>query len=484
MTPRRGAAWAAGIGGLLLATMTPLALLGLYVRPTSDDWCLIPLAQHGGFSAVVDDVYTVQNGRLGNGVVLGVLFVAYGAASKLLPGVMLVLLSLAFWALWRQVLRRTGLAEAGAAALAALPLSAATVIALLLAKPHRYQTLYHPPTIVSHTLPPLIALAVVLLVLAVLPRRRGRLWAALVAFAGGLFLGTFNEAFTAVCLVSAVAAVVVWWLVPRHAPHWRVVVAGAVGLLLGFVSVYFSPGSQNRQQLIHTRSLFDGAVWGYTVQAWWTVVTTVFTSGEGVLLVLVALVVGGLLAPGATTRRVSGRARLAALVLPAVWALLASVAATFVLCYSFNAQLVGRERTWPSITVTLLTAAVWYAVLLGRWAGARLRALATTRALGLLLAVVVGVPVLVVAGACAADLVRDEQSLTTITVLRSRAWDAQQTVLRHQVAAGKRTLMVRPVPIDGLYEPFYPNRRSPWPAMCAPAFYGVDQVVPPPRPRR
>jgi hypothetical protein len=484
VTPRRGAAWAAGVGGVLLAALTPLALLGLYVRPTSDDWCLIPLAEHGGFSAVVNDVNSVQNGRLGNGIVLGVLFVGYGPASKLLPGVMLVLLCLAFWVLWRQVLTGTRLADAGAAGLAALPLSAVTVIALLLAKPHRYQTLYHPPTIVSHTLPVLIALVIVVAVLALHRRRRGLLWASVVAFGGGLFLGTFNEAFTAVCLVSAVAAVTVWWLVPRHALHWRVVAAGAVGLLLGFVSVYFSPGSQNRQQLIHTRSLFDGEVWRYTAEAWWRVVTIVFTSGEGLLLVLVALVVGALLAPQVAVRPLARRVRLAGLLLPAVWALLASVAATFVLCYSFNAQLVNRERTWPSITVTGLTAVVWYGLLAGRWAGARLRALATTRARGLLLLALVGVPSLLVAGACAADLARDERDLTTITVLRARAWDDQQTALRRQVAAGETTLMVRPVPIDGLYEPFYPNRRSTWPAVCAPAFYGVDKVVPPPRARR
>lgn len=483
MTQPRGAAWAAGIGAVLLAALTPLALLGLYVRPTSDDWCLIPLAQHGGFSAVVDDVYSMQNGRLGNGIVLGVLFVAYGPASKLLPAAMLALLSLGFWALWLQVLTRTRLTDGRAAALAALPLSAGTVIALLLAKPHRYQTLYHPPTIVSHTLPVLIALAIVVLVLAVVRGRRGLLWASVIAFGGGLFLGTFNEAFTAVCLVSAVAGVVVWWLVPRHAVHWRVIGAGAAGLLLGFVSVYFSPGSQNRQQLIHTRSLFDGTVWRYTAEAWWRVFTTVFTSGEGLLLVLTALVVGVLVAPVVATRRLSGRVRLAALLLPAGWALLSSVAATFVLSYSFNAQLVNRERTWPSITVTVLMAVTWYGVLAGRWAGVRGRALATTRGRGALLVVVVVVPSLLVASACAFDLVRDERDLTTITVLRARSWDAQQTALRHQIAAGATTLMVRPVPIDGLYEPFYPNRRSAWPAQCAPAFYGVDKVVPPPRPR-
>lgn len=479
MTARRGGLLAAGVGGALFVALGPLALLGLYVRPTSDDWCLIPLADRGGFTAVVDNVYSMQNGRLGNGIVLGAIFVVYGTASKLLPGLMLVTLGLAFWALWQQVLARTRLADAGTAGLAALPLSAATVIALLLAKPHRYQTLYHPPTIVSHVLPVLLALVILVAVLALRRGRRGLLWASVAAFVGGLGLGTFNEAFTAVCLVSAVAGVVVWWLAPRHAVHWRVVAAGTAGLVLGFVSVYFSPGSQNRQQLIHTRSLLDLKIWTYTAESWVRVFTTVFTSGEGLLLVLVALVVGAVLVPGAP-RRVGGRVLVAALLVPGAWAVLASVAATFVLSYSFNAQLVNRERTWPSITVTVLTAVAWYAVLAGRWLGGRLRALASNRLRGAVLLAVVGLPVLLVAGASAADLVRDVRDLTTITVLRARAWDVQQDVLRRQVAAGATTLAVRPLPIDGLYEPFYPNRRGAWPASCAPAFYGVQKVVPPP----
>ena len=172
--------------------------------------------------------------------------------------------------------------------------------------------------------------------------------------------------------------------------------------------------------------------------------------------------------------------------MPAAWALAASLGATFVLAYSFNGQLLGRERVWPSITVCLLLAGSWYAVLLGNYAGRRgVGADAAPRwRRVVLVGAVASIPALVLVGLGSLYLVRDVRDLATITVRRSVAWDKQQAVLHREVAAGAESIMVRPLPIDGLYEPFYPNSRLPWPAMCAPDFYGVDRVVPPPRNRR
>ena len=315
-------------------------------------------------------------------------------------------------------------------------LAAGTVLAFLLGKPHPYQTLYHAPTISSHTMPILIAALILLGVL--FSHRRGSLWAAsAVALLGGAFLGTFNEAFTAVCLVSVVAGLALWWLLPRHGVHWVVIVSGGVGVLLGFVSVYVSPGSRNRQQLIHPGSLFSADLISHTVSAWARVVSTALGSGDCLLLILVALAVGVLL--GVDPRRVARphcvRFYLAALVVPGLWGLLASLGAAFVLANSFNGQLVGRERTWPSITASLLLATSWYAVLLGQ------------------------------------------------RVARTLATGEAAARRRRLLAAGARSITVRPVPIDGLMEPFYPHVTARWPASCAPAFYGVDTVVRPPRPR-
>ena len=475
------------MGGCLTAALGPLLLLGLYVRPTSDDWCLVPLARSGGFDAVLADVYENQNGRLGNGAVLGLVFTTYNVSSKILPGVMLVMLLLTFFGLWRGLLRHALATGGVVASLCGGALSAGTVVALLLGKPHPYQTLYHAPTIVSHTMPLLIGGVLLLAVLFM--DRRGNVWpAAVVALLGGAVLGTFNEAFTAVCLVSVMAGLVLRWLLRRHALHWIVVSSGGVGLLVGFASVLLSPGSQNRQGNIQSRSLFTTQLIHHTWTSWVRVVSYVFSSGEVLLLLLVAVTVGVSLGVGARRvgRRHPARVRVAAIILPGLWALSASVGATFVLAYSFNGLLVGRERTWPSITVPLLLAGSWYALLLGQFAvrqvaggedAPRQRRIIVAGAL-------VSLPFLLLLGIGSLDLVRDERDLTRITVLRGVAWDKQQTALRREIAAGARSLVVRPVPIDGLYEPFYPNSRSAWPASCAPAFYGVDQVLRPPRARQ
>ena len=325
------------------------------------------------------------------------------------------MLLLTFFGIWRALFRYAFRTDELVASVCGAGLAAGTVLALLLGKPHRYQTLYHAPTVVSHTMPLMIAGVILLAVLAL--HHRGRIWpAAATALLGGAVLGTFNEAFTGVCLVSVVAGLALWWLLPRHAIHWIVVVAGGVGLLLGFASVFLSPGSRNRQQLIHGGSLFSLHLIHQTLTAWVRVVSTAFTSGEGLLLFLVSAAVGVWL--GAGLRRMgsrhSARFYVAALVLPALWALSASFGATFVLVYSFNGQLIGRERTWPSITVSLLLAASWYAVLLGQLAARRVasaeviprrRRLAVVGAL-------VSLPALVLLGLGARVLVHDESALT------------------------------------------------------------------------
>ena len=472
------------VGGGLVAALAPLVLVGLYVRPTSDDWCLLPLARSGGFNAVVANVYGSQNGRLGNAAVNGVVFATYNLSSKALPAIVLVMLLLTFYGVWRALLRyafRTGELEASVCGGA---MSAATVLVLLLAKPHRYQTLYHAPTIISHTMPLMIAGMILLAVLFL--HRRGNIWAAAaMALLGGTVLGTFNEAFTAVCLVSVVAGLALWWLLPRHAVHWAVVGSGGVGLLLGFASVFLSSGSQKRQTLIHTGSPFSLHLIHLTLSSWLRVVTTTFGSGESLLLLLVSAAVGVSLGVGVRRvgRRHSSRFHVAAFVLPALWALSASLGATFVLVYSFNGQLIGRERTWPSITVSLLLAASWYAVLLGQLAARQVAGADVTprRRRVVVAGVLVSLPALVLFGLGSRQLVRDERDLVTMTVVRSVAWDNQQAELERQIAAGAESIVLQPVPIDGLYEPFYPHSFSKWPARCAPAFYGVDKVVAPPR---
>ncbi len=466
----------------MIAALAPLVLLGLYVRPTSDDWCLIPLARAGGFGSVVSNIYESQNGRLGNAVVNGVVFTSYDLSSRVLPGLLLLLLVLTFFGLWRALLRYALGADELLASVGGAALAAATVLALLLGKPLRYQTLYHAPTIISHTMP--ILIGAVILLGAVFFHRRGTIWAAsAVALLGGIFLGTFNEAFTAVCLVSMVAGLALYWLLPRHAIHWVVIVSGGFGVLLGFVSVYVSPGSGNRQKLIQGDSPISVHLIGQTVQSWARVVGSALTSGEGLLVLLVAVAVGVLLGVDARRRARphSVRFYVAATVVPGLWAIFASLGATYVFAYSFNGQIMGRARLFPSITVAAFLGASWYAILLGQSLARKVAAgEGPARRRRLIVAgAVVALPALALLAVGSRALVRDERVLTTETVVRSVAWDAQQAALRAQIAGGARSITVRPLPIDRLMEPFYPRTNLRWPARCAPDFYGVDTVVPP-----
>ena len=484
MRSRRGVFAIGLLGGGLVAALAPLVLLGVYVRPTSDDWCLIPMARSGGFSTVMSTMYTSWNGRLANAAALGAIFTTYDVSSKILPGAMVVLLLLTFYGIWRALLRYAFEAGELVASVCGGALAAGTVLTLLLGKLLMYPTLYHAPTIVSHTMPILIGAAVLVAVLFL--HQRGSRWsAAAVALVGGAVLGTFNEAFTAVALVSVAAGVAIWLLLPRHAVHWLVVGAGGLGLVLGFASVWFSPGSDNRRHSYPTGSLFSTQLVHQTLTAWFRIVGYVFTSGEWLLLLLVALAVGVLLGAGSgpVARRHSARFYGAAVVLPALWALLASIGSTFVFVYSFNGQLVGRERVWPSITVSLLLAASWYAVLLGLFVTRRVAGgVAVQRRKRMVVAgVVASLPALALLGLGSAGLVRDEHSLTTKTVVRSVAWDKQQTLLHRQIAAGATSIVVKPLPIDGSYEPFWPNWG--WPASCAAGFYGVDKVLHPKLPQ-
>lgn len=471
--------WALGAySAALTVLMGPLILVGRFVRPASDDWCLVPLGRDGGVSAVVGDIYRDQNGRLGNALVNGVVFAHYRVASKIFPGIVLMLLLLVMAVMWALLLRR--LTRSTWEALAAgAALSTTTIVVMLLAKPHQYQTLFHAPTIISHTLTVLIAGLIV-----VVGHLRSRLaWLGVLAvFVVSAFLGTFNEAFTAACLVVVAMAVLARLLVPRALSIWLPLVAGA-GLLAGFVSVYYSPGSRNRQQLIKSGSVFDPEVWKVSLDNWWVVADFLLGRHESLLLVIAAAAVGLLVVrfPDGWLR---GRTLVAVVVLPLLGGLLASYAATFVLSYAFNGQLRMRERTWPSITMPLLLAAAWLIVLVGAVVGTAVQRRVAARSEGSRPLVTAGLAVgglavmLVLSSVSLVNVFGDVKELYHTARVRAVAWDKLDSSVRRQVADGARIVPITPVPIDGLYEPFYPNRRNVFPASCVPGYYGVDQIRP------
>ena len=90
---RRALSWialvvSAGAGALLSVG----AFLGLYVRPTSDDWCALWKARDMGVLGITADFYRTQNGRVTNAFLTGVIYSDDMRGPKLLPAFLVVTL--------------------------------------------------------------------------------------------------------------------------------------------------------------------------------------------------------------------------------------------------------------------------------------------------------------------------------------------------------------------------------------------------------
>ncbi|MGW7115704.1 hypothetical protein ACWGI5_24655, partial [Streptomyces xanthophaeus] len=87
----------------------------------------------------------------------------------------------------------------------------------------------------------------------------------------------------------------------------------------------------------------------------------------------------------------------------------------------------------------------------------------------------------VAAGALAlasvAALVPEVQRLTTTTVARSVAWDAQNARIGAEAARGATDVGYRPLYIGSLAEPFFTGDYGrDWVAACVSKWYGVDRI--------
>ncbi len=460
--PRPPARWTlllvGALSAALLTSLPLLALAGRKVRPASDDWCLSPIGRDQGFGAVVRHVYEDWNGRFFNAVADGVVYSTYGTSSRMLPGLVLLALAVGLGTSWALLANRAlGLAR-WPAILTGCTLGPATVLALLVGKPASYQSIYHSATIISHTLTIVLALLVGLLVVGL--HGRGRVYALATAVLGGVVLGTFNEAFTAACLVSVAALLLALrfgaTLPVRASALWGL----GVGLLGGFASVYFSPGSQDRRATIKNSNPLDPHVWSQTLDNWFTVVKGTVTTPAFGLLVGTALLVGGLWLRRSVVRPL-------ALWLPVAWAVSASVAACFVLTFSFNGLLTLRERTWPSMTISVLLLTGWLALCVGAWLGRATEQLPVP--VGRLAGAGLLVAAVALVGLDGLRAAHQTRAIEHKVSMRAEAFDAADRDVRRQLATGTVPVLVRPAPIDGLYEPFYPSPR--WPASCLPSYY-------------
>ncbi|MFF1505985.1 DUF6056 family protein [Streptomyces sp. NPDC058326] len=460
------------------------AFLGVYVRPTSDDWCALWKSRDLGVLGITADFYRTQNGRVTNAVLTGLLYSEDMRGPKLLPVFLVVALAAGLFLLAREALRALRLPFPTAATAAAVLVLEAL---LFFAGTRSYQALLWAPATVSHTLPSLIGIWAVLS--AVWAARSRRRWARSTAVGSAVLLGTatgmLSEAFVAMSGLIAAAAGVL--CLPqlrvtrdRYASTWCA--TWCLGLLTGFVILSTSPGARWRRDQRTERPL-SLAELGATLRDWHRIWETIGGQWAYASALAVGVLIGLAVAfQGRRSSAPENAARpprgtfLAAAVLPVPLIALGSLVATYGLRGGYGEGGWTYARAWTNFLVPFLIALCAY----GTWLGLRLgRRLAVHPApTGVRVA---RYAVLLAAGAVAlagtAALAPAVRTLTTQTVARSLAWDRQDARIRAEVEAGAREVTYRPLLIGGLAEPFFTTVYArDWAAQCAASYYGVERL--------
>ncbi|MCX4626205.1 hypothetical protein [Streptomyces sp. NBC_01443] len=478
-----------GAGGTLVAAAGALVaigcFLGLYVRPTSDDWCAAWKSRDLGVLGITSDFYTTQNGRIANAFLSGVIYGDGLGGVKILPTVIAVTFTVGLVLLGCQFVRFLG----GTPQILTLFACSLAIQALLYyAGTRSYQVLLWAPATISHTIPSVVGVWALLLGIRTVrqPRAAVRAGGFAAAFLIAFGLGTLSEPFA---LVSGLLAAGVGLLaLPRLelARTWHPFTWCALwcsGLVCGLIVLYTSPGARwRRAQEPDRESVLSAGELRGTFQDWlhmWDSVTGQWAylgaAAVGVLLGWGA----GLRAPALGPREWKWRRstprkmQIAVLLLPVPVVVLGSFAVVLGLRSGYGPSGWTYARTWTNFLVPMELALCVYGALLGEWAG---RFLARRRAS----TPVVSAGIVAVGGlalAALAVLVPSVQQLTTATVTRAAAWDAQNSRIRTEAAQGATDVGYRPLYIGSLAEPFFTSDPArDWVAACVSKWYGIDRI--------
>lgn len=480
-----------GTSGILVAVSGAMVavgcFLGLYVRPTSDDWCAAWKARDMGVFGITSDFYMTQNGRVANAFLSGVIYGDGLLGAKILPTVIAVTFTLGLVLLGSQFMRFLG-----AKPRLLLLIAAALVLQALLyfAGTRSYQALLWAPATISHTIPSVIGVWALLLGIWTVRRPGGRARTAgfVATFLIAAALGTLSEPFTLVTgLLGAGAGLLA---VPRFglARTWRPFTWCTVwcfGLLSGLLFLYTSPGARwRRAQNPSKESLLTPEGIRATIHDWqlmWDSVAGQWAYlGAAAVGVLIGLAVGLRTSASASAsdrpeglRTVPRMTRIALWLLPVLVVVLGSFAVAAGLRSGYGPTGWTYARTWTNYLVPMVLALCLYGALLGRWAGRLLASRTTTARYAPVAVVAAGALVL---GSMAA-LVPSLQKLTTSTVTRSVAWDAQNARIQKEARQGSSDVGYRPLPIGNLAEPFYTkNYKRDWVSACVSQWYGIDRI--------
>ncbi|MEE1754680.1 DUF6056 family protein [Streptomyces sp. SP18CS02] len=472
--PRRSwtTTWTSALALLPLGLLAVASWFGRHVRPSADEWCFLPVVRDRGVWGLVDTFYFTDNGRVANGLLVG-LYAKFPLAGHqwfgLISGVLMLGL---LWALTVHVLRR-----AERTVPRGVPLLVASMITavFLFATPNTYKTFYWPAASVSHTVAPVLAVAAAVPLLRA-RSRRGRIAAAAVVLVAGIFMGTLSEEASVVALVVLSGAILLgrWVFIERVRGFVRVwSLIGMAGIGIGTLVLVTSPGSRNRRERYgaDTASMLSPDTLIASFGAYLRILGTILTTWQYVGAVAAGVLIG-LLA------RRSGRPTVLLPCRPLLLSgfgvlafLVCGYLCTVITYPIFGARVVTTERTWNDYLLLF----VLLLVALGAFAGRALRADGAPAA-----ARRTGVATAAAAAVCAAavlGLVAPLYDLGHDMEVRARTWDRQDQWLRTQSANGADVLPYRPVSVRGMLEPFGDQGRKPWPAACVADYYHLDRVT-------
>ncbi|WP_351224731.1 DUF6056 family protein [Streptomyces sp. NPDC002133] len=466
--------WTVAMSLLPLGLLAYAAWLGRHVRPSADEWCFLPVVRDHGIGGLIGKFYVTDNGRIGNGLLVGLYaqFPVAGHQWFALAGGVLVL------ALLRSItvllLRRAGLVTPRG-----VPLLVAAMVTtvFLLATPNTYKTYYWPAASVSHTLAPVLACAAVIPLLRA-RSRRGRIAALAVVLVAGIFVGTLSEETSVVALVVLGTVVllggrIVTARMRAHVRRWALL--GIAGVAIGTAVLVTSPGSLRRRERFgaETASMVAPETLLAAARAYARILETVLTTWQYAGAVAAGVLLGLLWrprapGPGPTAPRILRPAGRLLLCSGALAFLVSGYLCTVVTYPVFGPRVVSAERTWNDyllLYVALLVAA-------GAFLGRALRTRTHERWAGVATAAAAAVYAITVVG-LAVPLHQLGQDMR----VRAQQWDRQDAWLRAGAAGGATVLPYTPLPVSGMLEPFRAQGRLPWPARCVADYYRLDRVT-------
>ncbi len=452
--------------------LSSLVFLGLFVRPVADDYCFTGRVRDDGVWGFVLSFWKYDNGRIGDSLLLAPFYLDAGLGLRVFPALLVGLALLTQGVALRALLPRLGVhVEPGVLWGTTAVLSAVSLSAL----DNPYQSVLWAPGAMTHSVPPLLATA---LVAGVLGRPTLSRRAAVGALAlGGFLLALVNEVVALGGIAAAGTMLLLQVGVLRRLDGLSLRITGlAAGSTVGLATVLSSPGARRRQGTTGrgerlTLPVLQDVV-AQTAELIWSLVTRPAVWGVVLVGLVVAQVADVVVPPPADRRR-----SVLVLLLPAAVALATCAATVVALRLGYGPNGYRTARAYGTFFFTACLAALAYGLLLGgvlRDAVARRAAARSRPALTAVVAIAAAVDALLLT----VPLVGGLAGLGEPVVLRADRWDRDDARVRQDLAAGVAEPQVAALPIGGLSQPFSRPERRDWVRDCVELYYAVPRVVP------